>query len=130
MDNVETEIGSRDPKDPGAPLHEATVYGAIERVDAANRVITLASNDDPAPAVYFPAGQPVESSGGGHAEVLVLASLNTPELSRIDGFRPGDTIAWRQPTGFPLTDVIFYSGYLRALAVPRRRLSVPSGCCG
>jgi hypothetical protein len=111
MDNVEAEIGSRDPKDPGALLHGATVHGVIERVDAATRVITLASNGDPAPAVYFPAGEPVESTGGGRAEVLVLASLNTLKLSRVDGFRPGDTVAWRQPTGFPLTDVVFYYGY-------------------
>src|SRR5262245_17438181 len=83
MDNVEAEIGSRT-KDPGVPLHEATVYGVIERVDAATRVITLASTGDPAPAVYFPAGEPVESSGGGRAEVLVLASLKTLELSRVD----------------------------------------------
>src|SRR5262249_38861051 len=66
---VEAEIGSRAPKAPGAPLHRATVHGVIEGVDAATRVITLASNGDPAPAAYFPAGEPVESSGGGHAEV-------------------------------------------------------------
>ncbi len=32
---------------------------------------------DPAPAVYFPAGEPIESSGGRRVEVLMLASLNT-----------------------------------------------------
>jgi hypothetical protein len=111
MDNVEAEIGSRDPKDPGAPLHRATVSGVIERVDAATRVVTLASNGDPVPAVYFPAGESVESSGAGRAEVVALASGNTLRLSRVDGFFPRDTITWRHPPGFPLTDVVFYYGY-------------------
>jgi hypothetical protein len=111
MDNAEAEIGSRDPKDPAAPLHEATVNGVIERVDPATRIVSLLSNGDPAPAVYFPAGEVVESTGGGRAQVLILTSPNTLKLSRVDGFHPGDTVRWRQPTGFPLTDVVFYYGY-------------------
>jgi len=98
MDNAEAEIGSRDPKDPPAPLHLATVSGLIERVDPATRVVTLVSNGDPAPAVYFPAGEVVESAG---SEVLTLTSNNTLKLSTVDGFRPGDTVTWRQLTGFP-----------------------------
>lgn len=111
MDNAEAEIGSRDPKDLAAPLHVATVSGVIESVDPATRVIVLLSNGDPAPAVYFPAGEVVESTGGGRAQVLALTSHNTLQLSTVDKFRPGDTVKWRQPTGFPLTDVVFYYGY-------------------
>ena len=111
MDNAEAEIGSHHPKVPSAPLHVATVSGLIERVDPTTSVITLVSNGDPAPAVYFPAGEVVESAGGGRAKVLVLTSDNTLKLSTVDGFRPGDTVKWRQPTGFPLTDVVFYYGY-------------------
>ncbi|TMK80588.1 MAG: hypothetical protein E6G47_06670 [Actinobacteria bacterium] len=111
MDNAEAEIGSRDPKDPAAPLHGATVGGLIERVDPTTRLVTLVSNGDPAPAVYFPAGEMVESAGGGRAKVLTLTSQNTLKLSTVDGFRPRDTVMWRQPTGFPLTDVTFYYGY-------------------
>ena len=110
MDDAEAEIGSRDPKNPTAPLHVATLSGVIERVDGPTRVVTLASNGDPAPAAYFPIGEPIESSGGGHTEVLVLTSPNSLRLSRVDGFRPGDTVKW-QSTGFPLTDVVFYYGY-------------------
>src|SRR5205823_12646155 len=66
---------------------------------------------DPAPAVYFPAGEMVESAGGARARVLTLTSQNTLKLSTVDGFRPRDTVMWRQPTGFPLTDVTFYYGY-------------------
>src|SRR5206468_5389687 len=111
MDNAEAEIGSRDPKDPAAPLHGATVNGVIERVDPATGVVSLLSNGDPAPAVYFPAGEVVESTGGGRAKVLILTSPNTLKLSSVDGSRPGDTMRWRQPSGFPLTDVVFYYGY-------------------
>jgi hypothetical protein len=111
MDNAEAEIGSRDPKDLAAPLHAATVSGVIERVDPATRVVSLVSNGDPAPAVYFPAGEVVESAGGGRTKVLMLTSHNTLNLSTINGFRPGDTVKWRQPTSFPLTDVVFYYGY-------------------
>jgi hypothetical protein len=111
MDNTKAEIGSRDPKDAAAPPHGATVRGVIERVEPATRVVSLVSNGDPAPAVYFPAGEVVETAGGGRAKVLMLTSHNTLKLSTVDGFRPGDTLRWRQPTGFPLTDVVFYYGY-------------------
>ena len=111
MDNAGAEIGSRDPKDPAAPRHGATVSGVIERVEPATRVVSLVSNGDPAPAVYFPVGEVVETAGGGRAKVLMLTSHNTLKLSTVDGFRPGDTVRWRQPTGFPLTDVVFYYGY-------------------
>src|SRR5262249_51067192 len=74
MDNAESEIGSRILPAPGAPLHAATVTGAIERVDQATRVLTLASGGDPEPAVYFPVGEVVGSSGGGRAEVLAITS--------------------------------------------------------
>jgi hypothetical protein len=89
----------------------ATVSGVIERVDPSSRVVTLVSKSDPAPAIYFPVAEVVESSGGGRAEVLALTSENTLQVSTVDGFRPGDTVTWRQPTGFPLTDVVFYYGY-------------------
>ena len=111
MDNVDPEIGSRQSKEPGAPLHMATVTGTIERVDPTTRAVTMVSSGDPAPAVYFPVGEVVESSGGGRANVLAIASASTLRLSTVAGFDPGDTLTWRQPTGFPLTDVVFYYGY-------------------
>src|SRR5262249_49201385 len=111
MDNAESEIGSRILTAPGAPLHAATVTGAIERVDQATRVLTLASGGDPEPAVYFPVGEVVGSSGGGRAEVLAITSPTALRLSTVAGFGPGDAVTWRQRTGFPLTDVVFYYGY-------------------
>ena len=111
MDNAEAEIGSRDPKDPTAPLHVATVSGVIERVDPATRAIVLIANGDPVPAVYFPAGEVIDSSGGGRAKIVALSSYTTLQLSTVDKFHPGDTVKWQQPTDFPLTDVVFYYGY-------------------
>src|SRR5262249_56169481 len=56
-------------------------------------------------------GEVVGSSGGGRAEVLAITSPTALRLSTVAGFGPGDTVTWRQRTGFPLTDVVFYYGY-------------------
>jgi len=90
--------------------HTAMVTGIIERIDPPHG-IALATNCDPAPAVYFPAGEAVESSSRARADVVALTSEKTLTLSSVAGFRPGDTLTWRQPTTFPLTDVLFYYGY-------------------
>jgi hypothetical protein len=111
MDNVESEIGSRDPKDPSAPLHVATTIATIEAVDPAASVVKLVSGGDPAPAAYFPVGEIVESADGGRAKVMGITSNHTLKLSTIARFEPGNTVTWRQPTGFPLADVAFYYGY-------------------
>jgi hypothetical protein len=111
MDNAESEIGSPGPKAPTGSLHVATVTGAIERVDPASATVTLASSSNPAPAVYFPVAEVVQSSSGARAEVVAITSDNTLTLSTITGFSPGDTLTWRQTTGFPLADVTFYYGY-------------------
>jgi uncharacterized protein (TIGR03790 family) len=111
MDNVESEIGAKTSKESGAPLHTPTVTGTVERVDATTRVVTLASSGNPSPAVYFPIGEIIESSGKGHAEVLALTSPSALKLSTAEGFAPGNTVTWRQAARFPLTDVLFYYGY-------------------
>lgn len=111
MDNAESEIGSRKSNDRSALLHMATVTGVIDRVDPATGVVTLVPGDDPVPAVYFPAGEMVESSGGGRAKVVVLTSSSALQLSTVAGFAAGDTVTWRSPTVFPLDDVVFYYGY-------------------
>ena len=111
MDNAEREIGSRTSADPSAPLHVATVSAAIERVDAAARVVTLAAGGEPAPAAFFPIGEVVESSGGGRAEVVAVTSDRTLVVSTVARLNPGETLTWRQAAAFPLTDVMFYYGY-------------------
>jgi uncharacterized protein (TIGR03790 family) len=111
MDNAKREIGSRTATDPAAPLHVATVSAVIERVDASARVVTLTAGGEPAPAVFFPVGEVVQSSGGGRAEVVAITSDRTLVVSTAAHLNPGETLTWRQGTRFPLTDVMFYYGY-------------------
>jgi len=110
MDNVESEIGARVSKESGA-LHTPTVTGTVERVDTATSVVTLSTSGDQSPAVYFPAGEVIESSGKGRAEVLALVSPSALRLSTVDGFGPKNSVTWHPATRFPLTDVFFYYGY-------------------
>ena len=111
VDNAPSEIGSRGSNDPVGALHVATVTAVIESVDGATGVITLSLSGEPAPAVYFPVGEAVESSSGARAQIVALASTNTLKLSTAAGFRPGETLTWRESTGFPLSDVLLYYGY-------------------
>ena len=91
-------------------------------------LVTLVSSGDPAPAVYFPVGESRRVLGVA-AGRMSWRSTSASTLRALDGrtsFDPGDTVTWRQPSGFPLTDVRVLLRLLRAGAVPRR-LPVPRG---